>query len=184
MDNLFEKRYSPRALSSKKIDNKIINDIFSIAGSAPSSFNSQPWRFLILDASNDLYKVVYAALSDFNQGWAKNASNLIVTMARKQYEHNGADYKHSIYDLGQSVAYLTIRALEHNLYIRQMGGFDVQALTESINLNPKFEIVTIIALGYLGDVGDLDEQYQKIEKLPRSRKPLNEILIKDLNTLK
>lgn len=183
MNNLFEKRYSPRALSNKNIDSNIITDIFNVAGSAPSSYNSQPWRYLILDNSNDLYKVAYDSLSDFNKGWAKNASNLIVTITRKNYEHNGAEYTHSAYDLGQSVAYLTIRALEHNLYIRQMGGFDVQKLSESLNINSNFEIITILALGYLGDVSDLDEQYQKIEKLPRTRKQLNEILFTDLNNL-
>lgn len=184
MNNLFDIRYSPRALSVKKIDDNIIEDIFKVAGSAPSSYNSQPWRFLILNNSDIFYKMVYDSLSDFNKGWARNASNLIVSITRKKYEHNGADYLHSAYDLGQSVAYLTLRALEHNLYIRQMGGFDVQKLTELLNLNSNFEIITILALGYLGDVNDLDEQYQKIEKLPRSRKPLNEILIKDLNNLK
>lgn len=184
MNNIFDKRYSPRALSVKKIDNNIIEDIFTVAGSAPSSYNSQPWRFLLIDSSNELYNVVYNTLSEFNKGWAKNASKLILTFSRNKYEHNGEEYKHSSYDLGQSVAYLTLRALEHDLYIRQMGGFDIQALTKSLNLNPNYDIITILAIGYLGNINDLDDQFQKIEKIPRSRKPVNEILITDLNDLK
>jgi len=135
MNNLFEIRYSPRALSDKEIDNSIIEDIFAIAGSSPSSFNSQPWRFLILDKSNVLYNKVLSTMSNFNQGWAKNASKLIVTLARNKYEHNGKNYKHSFYDLGQSVAYMTLRALEHGIYIRQMGGFDSEKLTELLNVD-------------------------------------------------
>lgn len=184
MNNCFDLRYSPRALSSKKIDEDIIEDIFKTAGTAPSSYNSQPWRFLKIDKSNELYNTVYNSLSDFNKGWAKNASSLIVTFAIKKYEHDGSDYKHATYDLGQSVAYLTIRALEHDIYIRQMGGFDNVLLTKSLNINSNFEVVTILAMGYLGSIKDIDEQYQKIEKLPRTRKPLNEILFNDLSKLK
>lgn len=44
-----KQRRSIRKFHSKKVPAKIINQILTLAGWAPSAHNSQPWRFILID---------------------------------------------------------------------------------------------------------------------------------------
>ncbi|GLI22845.1 nitroreductase [Xanthobacter flavus] len=46
VEPLFLERWSPRAFTGEEIPQAELNSIFEAARWAPSSFNSQPWRFL------------------------------------------------------------------------------------------------------------------------------------------
>ena len=49
---------------------------------APSSRNSQPWRFLVSRRGEDAHGALFAALRPGNQAWAGAASALVLVAAR------------------------------------------------------------------------------------------------------
>lgn len=180
IESIITKRFSPRAFDEKQVSKEKLNKIFNQARLAPSAYNSQPWRFVLLEKNTELYKIVFDSLVEFNQLWAKNAPYLVLTLAKNKFEHNGADYNHSWYDLGQAVAYLTLAATEEGLVLHQMSGFDADKVQINANVGNDFNVVSVIAIGYEGDESVLPEQIRKMENQPRVRKDISEIL---LNTI-
>jgi nitroreductase len=174
--DIIEKRYSPRAFSGKAVEKEKIESVFEAARSAPSSYNGQPWRFIYATKGEEKFDRIVASLIDFNKMWASNSPVLIVSLAKKTYEHNGAPYHHAAYDLGQSIGFMTIQAFELDLYMHQMGGFDAEKLKESFEISEDYDVLTVTALGYKGNVEDLPEDLQKIENPGRIRKELKEII--------
>ena len=79
-------------------------------------------------------------------------------------------------DVGQAIAYLTLEAMRHDLYLRQMGGFYADRARETLGIQAPFEPVTAIAVGYLGAAETLPEGLREREMGPRTtRRPLHEI---------
>lgn len=172
-----KERYSPRAFDSREIEQEKIDALFEAARWAPSSYNGQPWRFIYATKENsELWDKLFDALVEFNQTWVKNAPMIILAVARKTYEHNQQPYAHNWHDVGLAVGNLMNQATEMGLYMHQMGGFDFEKAASNINLPDELEPVSMIAVGYKGDINVLPEDFQKMENQPRTRKALNDIV--------
>jgi hypothetical protein len=61
-----------------------------------------------------------------------------------------------------------------------MGGFDIDALTTAFDVHEPWEIVSLIAVGTLGDPSALPEERQAAELGDRERKPLAEVVVRGL----
>jgi hypothetical protein len=60
-----------------------------------------------------------------------------------------------------------------DLYIHQMGGFDIDKAREIYGIPDDFEPVAAIAIGYMGDPEALPDDYRERESLPRGRRPMS-----------
>src|SRR3989344_8464487 len=83
----FYTRWSPRAMSGESLTKEELLPLFEAARWAPSSFNNQPWRFVIASSKEDKEKFM-EFLGDFNKLWCKHATVLVVTISRNLFEHN------------------------------------------------------------------------------------------------
>ena len=72
----FIERWSPRAFTGEPIDDATLLSFLEAARWAPSSYNSQPWRFLYAKNDTEHWPRFLGLLSEFNQSWAHNASAL------------------------------------------------------------------------------------------------------------
>jgi nitroreductase len=169
-------RYSPRAFSDKQVEKEKIEAMFEAARWAPSAFNGQPWRFIYATRENKkLWDALFDALVDFNKSWVQTAPLLILTAARKTFEHNGKPYKHNWHDVGLAVGNMMNQVTAMGLYMHQMSGFDPKKAAQNINLPDAYEPVTMIAIGYKGDPGLLPDDLQEMENRKRDRKNMNKI---------
>lgn len=176
--NLIKNRWSPRAFNDKEIDDEMIFQIIEAASWAASAMNEQPWRYIIAQKKNkDKFEKVLNCLSDGNKIWAKNAACLIVSLANKYYTQDKIPNRTYFHDTGLANANLIIEALNNNIYTHPMGGFSAEKIINTFNLPAELEPVIVLALGYLGDPETLPEDLKKRELAPRTRKPLNEIII-------
>jgi len=175
---LIRERWSPRAFDpARDIPRADLLRIFEAARWAPSSFNEQPWRFVVTErrGTPEAFEALAGALTSRNQLWAKQAPVLTLVSLRVTLERNEAPNPHAWYDAGHAVALLTLQATDLGLSLRQMEGFDRAAAQAACAVPPGFEPVVVMAIGYAGDPDSLvHDKHREAERLPRSRRPLGE----------
>jgi nitroreductase len=174
---LLKKRWSPRAFSEKSIDTELLNQLFEAARWAPSSYNEQPWRFIIARKNDtEAYEQLASVMNEFNQSWAMDAPVLVLALTKTTFDLDGRDNPHAGHDLGQAIAHLTFEATKNDLYVHQMAGISPEKARELYDISNDYNPMTMFAIGYKGQPESLDEKMQKQETSPRIRKDLNEIL--------
>ncbi len=173
------KRHSPRAFSNIKVEKEKLELLFEAARWAPSAYNNQPWRFFVADKYENasFYDEIINCLTGFNKSWANTAPILIVTVVKTIFDHNNEPNKYAWYDLGLAVGNMLNQATEKGLYMHQMAGIEHDKIAKLLNLSLEYQPVTVIALGYIGNIEDLPTDIQKVEnEKKRVRKQIAEIV--------
>jgi nitroreductase len=172
-------RWSPRAFADKEVSASELKTLFEAAHWAASSYNEQPWRFLVGRRGDETYKKIFNALVEFNQSWAKSAPVLILSIAKKTFSHNASPNRFGLHDTGAATAMLALQATANGLHAHSMAGLDPEQARASFAIPPDFEVGSVTALGYLGDPLTLPEQMKETELSPRQRKTLDQIVFSD-----
>ena len=174
---LLQKRWSPRAFSERLIDTELLNQLFEAARWAPSSYNEQPWRFIVARKDNEeAYEQLASVMNDFNQSWAMDAPVLVLALTKTTFDLDGRDNPHAGHDLGQAIAHLTFEATKNDLYVHQMAGILPEKARELYNISDDYNPMTMFAIGYKGQPESLNDKMKKQETSPRIRKDLDEIV--------
>ncbi len=109
LDDTLRERYSPRAFRTEPIATDVLLQLLEAARWAPSSYNQQPWRFIVATQDDpEAYEKLFGVINESNQRWAGNAPVLMLTMA--EIEHGDRTNRNAHHDVGQAVAYLTVQA--------------------------------------------------------------------------
>ena len=177
LENIIQKRYSALAFSEKELEKETLLRLFEAARWAASCFNEQPWRFVFALRKNtaDFERILSCLVPD-NQAWAKTASLLMITAARSAFAYNGKTNSHAWHDLGQAISQFALQATELGLSLHQMAGFDAKKAKRELNIPDPFEPVAAAALGYPGEIKNLEAGLKERAMSPRVRKDLNEIV--------
>ena len=174
---LLSRRWSPRAFADQPVEREKIQSLLEAARWASSSFNEQPWVFIIATADHSAeHQKLLSCLKEGNQIWAHKAPLLILTVAKIHFDHNGQTNRHAYHDVGLAVGNLVVQATAMDLVIHQMAGIRSDNIRECYSLPAGYEAVTGIAVGYLGDFNNLPDPLREQELAPRSRKSLREFV--------
>lgn len=177
VEDLLRRRWSPVAFSEQLVETEKLCTVLEAAAWAASSFNEQPWSFIIATKDNPAeFERLLSCLAEGNQEWAKNAPVLMLSVAKLQFERNGTENRHAFHDVGAAAATMAIQSTALGLFIHQMAGFDVAKAREVYSIAEGYEPVAAIALGYQGDPNALSEKLQQRELAPRSRKSLEQFV--------
>jgi nitroreductase len=172
--DLIRHRWSPRAFDGRPVEPEKLRSLFEAARWAASSYNAQPWFFIIATKNDpENYKKVLESFVEFNQGWAKGAPVVALSVARMKFEHNGAPNNHAFHDVGQAAANLALQATALGLQVHQMAGILPDKARELFAIPEGHEAVAGFAIGYPGDPNTLPDKLREQEHAPRSRKPLD-----------
>ncbi len=175
--DLILKRWSPRSFSAEPISQLHLDTMLTAASWAPSSANEQPWRYITALKQNEKgFSALFNCLLPGNAAWVKNAAAIILCYTKLTYAKNGKDNVNAFHDAGLANQNLLLQAIAMGIYGHPMEGFDKVKAVHDFNLSSDFQPVCMIALGYLGDAGNLEEPYKTRELSPRERKPLNEFV--------
>jgi hypothetical protein len=74
---------------------------------------------------------------------------------------------------------MAVQATVLGLAAHQMAGFDWAKAREAFAIPDTFAMGSVMAIGYRGELTDMEEKFQAQEQAPRSRKPLSEIVLSD-----
>ena len=168
-------RRAKRALSEKKIPQDILDRIMKAATFAPSCSNNQPWRFLVVTEEQALNKI-HQALSGGNY-WAKRAPVIVAVVTKPDLDARLSDHRdYALLDCGLALENLLLQAFKEGLYAHAMAGFDPLLVKEGFPIQNEFIVITLVAIGYPGDISHLSEKHQQLEESQRIRKPESEVI--------
>jgi nitroreductase len=92
-------RRAKRALSEKKIPDEIMHRLMTAATFAPSCFNKQSWRFLVV-TDDEALKMIHDALSGGNY-WVKKAPAVVVVATQLEFGCRLSDRRdYALFDCG------------------------------------------------------------------------------------
>jgi nitroreductase len=170
-------RWSPRAFSERSVEVGTLRVLLEAARWAASSFNEQPWRFLVARKEEaEGFARMLSILVPKNQEWAKGAAVLMLTVARKTFSRNNAPNRHALHDTGAALAQLAVQAASMGLQAHAMAGFDQDKARLVLKVPAEFEMGAAVAVGYPGDAAMLPEPFRALEEGTRVRKGLGEIV--------
>lgn len=176
--SLIRDRYSTVTFSSKPIEEEKLSALFEAARWAPSSYNEQPWKFIVgIKGKDENYQKIFDCLVEANQGWAKYAPVLAISLSRKISEVSNKPNRFAQYDTGMAVGNLLAQATAMGLNVHQMGGFSVNKAREFFDIDEQYEVMAAMAIGYIGDVKLFPEDLQERESKKRLRKPLDDLFL-------
>ncbi len=176
VDEIFLKRWSPRAMSGEDISHDELMSLFEAAKWAPSSFNNQPWRFLYARRGTENWELFFNLPVEGNKAWAKNAAALIVIVSKKTLDHNGNPSRTHSFDTGAAWQNLALQGSLKGLVVHGMQGFDYDKAKELLNIPEGYEVEAMIAVGKPGKKEELPERLQQRE-IPSGRKKISEIVL-------
>ncbi len=146
---LLQQRFSPRAFENRSVSKETIRSLLEAPRWAASSFNEQPWRFIVAtkDDPADFDKLL-GCLVPGNQDWAKSAPMLMLSATKLTFTRNDKPNRHAYHDVGLAVSQLIVQATALGLCVHQMAGFDVDKARHTYGIPEGFDPVAAIAIGY------------------------------------
>lgn len=178
IDPLFLERWSPRAYTGEALPQAELMTMLEAARWAPSSYNSQPWRFLYAVRDTAHFELFLGLLNPFNQSWAKQAGALLVLVSSETMLPPGADkrvpsHSHS-FDAGAAWGYLALQAARSGWAAHAMVGFDMARAATELHVPAGYRVEAAIAIGRKGDASLLPEAMAARE-MPNGREHLSVI---------
>jgi nitroreductase len=169
-------RWSPRSMTGEGITDQDLMGLFEAARWAPSSYNNQPWRFIYAKRDTKHWDTLFNLLVEGNKAWAKNASALIVLIARKNFEFNEKPARTNQFDAGAAWENLALEATFRGLATHGMQGFDNEKARKDLEIPDNFDVMAMIAIGRKAPREHLSAELQERE-YPSDRKPLKDIVM-------
>ena len=187
-----QKRYATKAYRNEKISEAKIKELAEILRLAPSSVNSQPWKFVII--GNEALKADLAAHSFSNEQKIKEASHLGVFFAKDDVAEFEENFKkvatQSMVDYYQSVkagddervkawfqkqvylatGFFVAACGAEGIDATPMEGIDTAYYTEKLQVKG-CKAVLAVAVGYHSEA---DGNHPS--KTPKKRLPLEEVV--------
>jgi nitroreductase len=171
IDRLFVDRWSPRAMSGEAIAEQELLTLFEAARWAPSSGNSQPWRFLYARRETEHWPLFLDLLVERNREWCVKAAVLVVFISRTAHHETGRPLVTHAYDTGSAWMSVALQGWLKGLVVHGMAGFDYARARATLNVPDEFSVNAMCAIGRPGRIEDLPESHRARET-PSQRRPL------------
>lgn len=171
-----EKRRAYRALDERKIPEDVIGRVMKAATYAPSCFNNQSWRFVVVHEDEALEKVKQY-LPDANY-WVKKSPCIVLAATKQSLDCKLNDQRvYALFDLGLAVESLMMQAVHEGLYVHPIAGFKPEPIKRAVNIPDDYILITLVVLGFPGSGDHLNSAHAKLEKSERTRKPIEEVVM-------
>lgn len=177
IDPLFVERFSPRAFTGEALPESELMRMLEAARWAPSSYNSQPWRFLYALKGDRHWDTFFGLLVPANQKWAAD-TGAIVFLASNGLMKVGDELKPSYsrsFDAGTASMAFQLQAVRQGWHAHGMVGFDHARAPEVLRLPENHRIEAAFAVGRKTAEAGLSEE-QKPREAPNGRRPITDFV--------
>lgn len=151
VDPMFLERWSPRAFTGEPLAEADLLTMLEAARWAPSSYNSQPWRFVYARRDTPHWGQFLDLLVPFNRGWAGGASALVILVSNSLMRPPGSDkdvpsLTHSL-DAGTASGYFALQAHKMGWHVHGMAGLDRERAFADLNVPAGYRVEAAYAVG-------------------------------------
>ncbi|WP_199254399.1 nitroreductase family protein [Mycolicibacterium mengxianglii] len=166
-------RWSPRAFDPEAtLDHDDLVALLEAARWAATWGGRQPVRFVV-GCRGDATFTALAALLKRGNSYARAAGALILVCADEGTDEKTARY--SGVDAGAAMANLAVEAVSRGLHAHPMAGFDALGAQQVFAIPDGIRPLAVVAVGSLGDYGQMTAEIAERDARPRERLPLAEI---------
>ena len=170
-------RWSPYGFEDRPVAAADLCSLFEAARWAASSYNEQPWNYLVATKENsEEFGQLLSCLVEANQAWAKAAPVLILGVVSLRFAKNAKDNRAAVHDLGLASGNLVVEATARGLSVHQMIGILPDKARELYQIPEHFEAWTAIAIGYNADPASMPAALKERDLAPRQRRPLRDFV--------
>lgn len=174
---LLASRWSPYAFADRDVPAEDLRSLFEAARWAPSSYNEQPWSYLVATrGEREEFERLLSCLVETNQAWARHAPVLALGVTRHAFARNDKPNAAAEHDLGLAAGGLLVEATARGLVVHQMIGIQPERARELYAIPEHSHALTGLAIGYAGDPAALPDALRARDLAPRARKPLAEFV--------
>ena len=164
-------RWSPYAFAERSVSQADLRSLFEAARWAPSSYNEQPWSYIVASKENAAeFARLLSCLVEGNQAWAKAAPVLALGCTSLNFKLNGKPNAAAQHDLGLASGTLLVEATSRGLVVHQMIGILPDRARELYQIPADIQPLTGLAIGYEGDINSLPENIRERDRARRGRK--------------
>jgi nitroreductase len=177
IQQVLAERWSPYGFEARPVSEADLRSLFEAARWAASSYNEQPWNYLVATRENPQeFGRLLSCLVEANQAWAKAAPVLVLGVVSLQFAKNKQDNRAAVHDLGLAAGNLSAEATGRGLSVHQMIGILPDKAREVYQIPEHFEAWTAMAIGYKADPARLPEALKERDLVPRQRRPLGKFV--------
>ncbi len=170
-------RWSPYSFDNRQVEAEDLRSLFEAVRWAPSSYNEQPWRYIIATKEEpEEFERMLSCLLEANQVWAREAPVLALGIAKLNFDYKDKPNRAAIHDLGLAAGNLLFEATARGIYVHQMIGILPDKAKEIYKIPEGYEVMTGIAIGYAGDPDKLPDDLKERDMARRPRKPIKELI--------
>ena len=175
-------RWSPRSLDADyQISDQDLLSILEAGRWAPSAMNVQPWRFSAAKRDTDMFGKIASHLGGFNASWSPKAAAYIVVSAFTNGDKNDGSTT-SQFDAALATSQILIQAQGLDLHAHVMGGIQHADLHAELSYPENLAVLVVVAIGKVAPAERLEGGAYDREVAPRTRLPLDEIVLHGLPT--
>ncbi|TDV17239.1 nitroreductase family protein [Paraburkholderia caballeronis] len=161
IDRQFLDRWSPRAFTADALPEATLLTFFEAARWAPSSYNSQPWRFVYARRDTEHWERFLGFLNEFNRGWATHAAAIVIVLSKTTFVPPGSTNEvpaasHS-FDTGAAWGYFALQASLAGWKAHGLAGIERDRIRSELAIPDTYAIEAGIALGRPGNPEQLPE---------------------------
>lgn len=166
LSDLFIKRHSGTDFDDRPLTEDQIQALIQAARWSPSSYNDQPWNFILCNRYTTPEAYLKVQDSIYGQEWTENVPFFAIVILRKEFSYNGEVNEWAQYDTGAAALAMSLQATEMGLMAHQIGGFDQENIRENFQIPQGYDPLVIIAIGYENSAAPSGEEI-------RTRCPVN-----------
>lgn len=171
-----ETRRAYRVLKPVQVSDDMIQYLTWAAKLAPSCYNNQPWRYILVRSKEKLEQM-RDALSEGNE-WAYNGSLIVAVFSNKKDDCIVAKRRYYLFDSGISAGYLMLAAVDLGLVAHPIAGYSEKKAKEILNIPEEMRLITLIVCGKhdAEAVNKMPQKQQKMELERPERKKIEEFV--------
>ena len=160
-------RKSVRSFLDKKVESEKVTDILEMARLAPSFFNRQDWRFVIVQDIRTKEKLVNYAKSP---SFVAESPIVIVGCGKPIKQIASSDQSSFIIDAAIALNHITLAAVEYGLGSCWVSIFDETKVKEILDIPNEIKVIGLVSLGYPKDPEVLEKKRLPLAQLIKFEK--------------
>ncbi len=173
-----EKRRALRTIATRPVEPALVETLLTAARLAPSCFNNQPWRSVVVQKPETL-AMVKETLSK-NNDWARNAPLIFAVASQPEDDCQIYQREYHQFDVGLAVSQLVLQATELGLIAHPIAGYSPKKVAKVLEIPSPYLVIALVICGYPGeDDSLLTPQQREREQVRPERKKVGQNFFAD-----